>query len=73
MQAGPPSSRDEANSSVTGSRNAPCEVRQSGVSTIAVGGTLTSTARLPLAETETICTVTDAGPVRAGTSRPTTR
>jgi len=73
MQDGPPSSRDDAKASVTGLRSAPSPVRHSGVSTRAVGGKLTSTARLPSAEAEASSVATDAAPSWPGIPLPTTR
>ena len=66
MQDGPPSSSDDAKASVTGLRSDPSGVRHSGVSTSAVGGKLTSTARSPSAETEASRVATEAAPVLAG-------
>jgi hypothetical protein len=62
MQEGPPSSSEDANASVVGFRSDPSRVRHSGVSTRAVGGKLTSTARFPSADTEASRVVTDDPP-----------
>ncbi len=73
MQLGPPSSSELANASVAGLRREPSVVRQTGVSTSAVGGKLTSTARSPSGDTDASSAATDAGPVCPGTPLPTTR
>ena len=73
MHAGPPSSSELAKASVTGLRRSPSGVRHTGVSIIAVGGTLTSTARSPSADTEATRVATEAAPVCPGTPVPTTR
>ena len=70
---GPPSSSESAKASVVGPRRPPSGVRQVGVSTRAVGGTLTRTARSPSAETDTSSVATEAGPSCPGTPVPTTR
>ncbi len=66
MQDGPPSSRDAAKASVVGARSAPSGVRHAGVSTSAVGGKLTRTARSPSAETDASSVATEAGAVLPG-------
>ena len=62
MHDGPPSSSEDANASVTGGRSPPSGVRHSGVSTSAVGGKLTRTARSPSADTDASSVATDAAP-----------